>query len=195
MPQSLYTTIKKLPIEIKLVGSWTEATKLPSYVQSAINAGYQQAVKYYTNRFATVIKKAIRTGNPPPGSGVWWPPLSEATQRRYHKGPEAHFMITGIYSRSITITHTKKYSYVRIRKGRASGGSTDRRSGLSIAEVARVLEFGTGDGARTSIPARPLWRATLISLGGKPFIKSTVIKYIRKALYSMGIKANQVRYA
>lgn len=192
---SLYPTIS-VPkvVEIHLVGRWSDAANLPIDIQEAINTGYQQAVNHYTERFSKTIIKAIRTGNPPQGSGVYWPPLAESTQRRYHKGPDSHFYITGIYSRSIRIRRTKRYTTVGLARGKASAGSRNsRRSGKSIAEVARILEFGTDDGG--TIPARPLWRATLQALGGKPAIKAEVMKYIRRALLAKGIRANQVRFS
>lgn len=192
---SLYPTISVPKVEIHLVGRWSDAANLPIDIQEAINTGYQQAVNHYTERFSKTIIKAIRTGNPPQGSGVYWPPLAESTQRRYHKGPDSHFYITGIYSRSIRIRRTKRYTTVGLARGQASAGSRDRRSGKSIAEVARILEFGTGDGGKTTIPARPLWRATLQALGGKPAIKAEVMKYIRRALLAKGIRANQVRFS
>lgn len=186
-------SIPKLPnlnIQFKLEGNWVKAIELPDKVAKSMRNGYDLATTKFANRLVKVIKRSIATGTPPPGGGVYWPPVSEKYRKKH---PDGHtYYLTGLYWRSIRVTKTKTRFYIGVGSGKASGGGLhQKKSNLTLSTVASILEYGTEDGR---IPERPLWRPALESIGGRQKLKTEIIKYIRKGLLAHGIKPNQVRY-
>lgn len=190
MPTSIsILKLDGLKLEVKLKGHWVEATHLPVRVALAMKKGYDNGVDAFSKRFLTTIKRAISTGMPPKGSGVKWEPLSPKTIQRY--GMHQPYMITGLYKNSIKLFKSKTRTYIGLNRGKASGGSIDARSKLSLSQVARVLEYGNEEGAGSGIPPRPVWGPTLISIGGKERLKKYIVDSIKSQLRAKGIKVRK----
>lgn len=188
-------SIPKLPnlgIEIKLEGQWQSLEQLPTKIAKSMATGYEKATDQFANRLIKVVKRSIASGTPPPGGGVYWQPLSNKYQKKV--GEHLPYYLTGLYYRSVKLRKSKTRFFVGVGSEKASGGGSRIRKGrskLSIAAVARILEYGTLDG---SIPARPLWAPAIKSIGGKAKLKQMIILEVRRSLSSKGIQANQVRY-
>lgn len=84
-----------------------------------------------------------------------WKPLSEAYKdSKRRKGLDDRIYIaTGFFLKSITVWEDKSGIHVGFEPGTVHPGS-----GMDIAVLARILEFGS---ARAQIPARPLWRPAI----------------------------------
>lgn len=165
-----------MPI-IKLVGNWEKTVNDISILPKAIQKGYDNGTVKFGNKLLRVVKKAITSHQPPPGGGVTWKPLS-----RKSKGGGIYYN-TGQYFRSIGI-----YSY----RGRVLVGmpnNTKHKNGLTLNQLAIILEYGNGN-----IPARPLWRPSLKASGGTKELKRILLKEIRHSIISMtGISSNQIK--
>lgn len=181
--------------EIKLYGNWLKAEEVIDKLAPQIQKGYDIAVNKFANRILTIVRKAIRTGTPPPGGGVHWEPLAPSTLKRYKNYPDHHlYHLTGLYGRSVGLFHYKSRTLVGlpINKKRSSQG------GLTLNELAKILEFGTGGvgGGKSSgtIPPRPLWAPSLKAAGGRKKLKQEIITEIRRQVASLGVRPNQVRW-
>lgn len=191
MPTSIHIpNLGSLGLEVKLKGDWVKATQLPVRVASAMRKGYDDGVDKFSKRFIQTIQKAITTGIPPKGSGVKWEPLSPKTLKRY--GIHNPYMITGLYRHSIHLFKSKTRTYIGLNRSKASGGGLKPDSKLTLAQVARVLEYGNDEGMGSGIPPRPLWGPTLKSVGGNQRLKKYIIDSIMDKLRAKGIKARKV---
>ena len=130
------------------------------------------------------VKKSIRSGAPPPNSGVYWQPLAASTIKRY--GKHGIYRLTLAYYRSIKLQKTRKG---RITVGVSTNMKHPLHKSLTIVQIANLLENGNDN----KIPSRPLWAPSLKSVGGKPFIKTRILKAIKKELMKKGFRSNEIR--
>lgn len=182
--------------QIKLYGQWQRAVNQVNGLAPAIQRGYDEATLKFSRRLLRIVKEAIATGTPPKGSGVYWEPLSPATIKRYKNQYPGHhlYYLSGLYYRSVGFFHYKNRTMVGlpINKKRSSQG------GLTLNQLAKILEFGTGGmgGGKQggTIPARPLWAPSFKAAGGMGELKREILKSLRTQLYKLGFKANQVKW-
>lgn len=181
--------------QIKLHGDWVRAERVIDKLGPRILKGYDIAVEKFARRILTIVRTSIRTGTPPKGGGVYWEPLAPSTLRRYKNFPDHHlYHLTGLYGRSVGLFRYKSRTLVGlpINKKRSSQG------GLTLNELAKILEFGTGGrgGGKSSgtIPPRPLWAPSLKAVGGRERLRKEILTEIRRQLSSLGIKPNQVKW-
>lgn len=62
-------------IEIRNKGNWVKVENGLTYLQPAIQHGYDIGVAKFSDKLIRIIRKAIHTHKPPAGSGVQWAPL------------------------------------------------------------------------------------------------------------------------
>ena len=180
-------SLESLQPEIRLEGDWKKLDKLSEHLQRTILDGYQRGVIDIGKRLTRIVRQALRTGIPPPGSGVTWDPLSESTIHRY--GDHPIYNLTGTYSRCIglSIYRSRILVGIPLRTRRSS------RGGLTMNQLAILLEYGSREEGG-NIPPRPVWGPALKSIGGKQSIKATIIRNIRSELLKRtGVRPNQVR--
>lgn len=181
--------ISNLGLQIKLDGKWQKLDLLASRLQPSIQEGYDRAIKLYSNRLIRIVKKALTTGIPPSNSNTQWAPHSKSTIKRY--GAHNLLNLTGTYSRAIGLKQYKSRTLIGlpIQSRHSSQGH------ITLNQLAILLEYGSKEqGAKGSIPARPVWRPALKSVGGKQALKTEIIREIRsKLLSNTGIRPNQVR--
>lgn len=175
---SISTYFPQVPkVEIINQGNWEKVDKGLAQLQPAIKKGYEVGVSRFSNKLLRIIRKAISTHTPPAGSGISWAPLSRKSKGKgiyYNKGD--FYRAVGIY----------QYRN-RILVGLPPG--TKHYSGLTLNQLAIILEYGND-----KIPARPLWRPSLKSAGGRKELKRILLKEIRRTIMSRtGLKANQIR--
>lgn len=170
--KSVNINIPAPQVEIKLVGDWAKAINLPQQVVKAIAEGYADATASCSKDIIRIVRRAIKTGLPPEGSGVTWQPLSPLTIKAH--GQHAIYNMTGFYENSIGVHTYKNRVLVGIPINVRTPG------GLTINQLAKLLEFGSK--GKGNIPSRPLWAPSLASYGGTKKIKKVVIRNIRKAI-------------
>ena len=143
--------------------------KTPEILQQA----YKNTAQRFGDRLAKMAKTCLRKGIPPKNSGVSWPPHAASTTRRLGEHTllywsSQYYHAIGVYTRGRNIFVGVKS---RVKKTRPDG----RNSGLTLLQVAKILEFGGG-----KVPARPLWIPLFESVGGKAKFKQELVKEIRK---------------
>lgn len=192
IPHLSIPSIGNLPIEIKLYGDWHKAIELVDNLGPSIKKGYDIAVNKFSKDLLKIVLFSIATGTPPKGTGINWEPHSPITTKKYGEHPI--YYLTGTYYRAIGLFKYKDRTLVGLprSKGRSSSG------GITLGELAKILEYGTGGkgGGKSNgtIPPRPLWNPSIKAVGGKEKLRSMIIKNIRKQLYGFGIRANQVKW-
>lgn len=143
--------------------------KTPEILQQA----YTNTAQRFGDRLAKMAKTCLRKGMPPKNSGVSWPPHAASTTRRLGEHTllywsSQYYHAIGVYKRGRNIFVGVNSS---VKKTRPDG----RNSGLTLLQVAKILEFGGG-----KVPARPLWIPLFESVGGKAKFKQELVKEIRK---------------
>lgn len=177
-------------IELHLTGEWVKVEDLTSGIGQSIQKGYDRGIGRFTTLVINKVKNAIRSGRPPSGSQVYWPPLSQAyIDRLKSKFPDHHiYSLTGLYERSIGIYRYKNRTILGLPYKNKPGNN---RATTTLNQVAIILEYGSKDG---SIPSRPLWKPSLKSVGGIKRIKKEVMHGIRSQLHrDFGINPKQIR--
>lgn len=184
-------TLPQLPnIELHITGDWVKVMDLTSGIGQSIQKGYNKGISKFSTLVVNKVKNAIRSGRPPSGSGVYWPPLSQSyIDRQKSKYPGHHiYSLTGLYERSIGIYKYKNRTILGLPYRNKPG---NQRATITLNQVAIILEYGSRDG---SIPPRPLWKPSLKSVGGIKRIKKEVMHGIRSQLYrDFGINPKQIR--
>lgn len=164
-------------IQIMNQGNWSLVQNGISKLPEAIQKGYDRGTELFSNRLLRIIRKAVQSHTPPPGSGVYWAPLS-----RKSKGKGIYYL-KGVYYRNIGI-----YKY----RGRVLVGlpsNARHYSGLTLNQLAIILEYGNG-----KIPARPLWRPATKAAGGTKELRRILMREIRRKISSLtGLRANQIK--
>lgn len=175
--------ISNLSLQVKLEGQWHKLDSLSNNLQESVLEGYKKGVNIFSNRLLRIVRRSLTTGTPPPNSGVYWQPHSEATKRRW--GVHPIYNLTGLYARSIGLHEYKSRTLIGlpINMSKASQGAT-------LNWVAIINEYGLGG----KIPARPVWGPSFKSVGGYEGLQKELLKNIRQKLYqATGIRSNQVK--
>ena len=179
--------VSSLNIEIKLDGEWQKLDNLSNHLQSSVLRGYEKGVNIFSTRLLRIVRRAIRTGIPPPNSGVTWPPHKQSTIDRY--GSHTLFNLTGQYSRSIGLHQYRSRTLIGLPLQKARVSASGKSKTITLNQIAIILEYGND-----KIPARPLYAPSYKSAGGPQGLKKELLKNIRSQLYKeTGIRANQVR--
>jgi len=172
-------------IDIELVGDWDKAIELPELVVRAMAEGYDKAIRECSRDLIKIVKNAISTGLPPGGSGVRWAPLSPNTIKTH--GVHNIYNLTGFYERSIGVHTYKNRVLVGIPLNIRTPG------GLTINQLAILLEHGSTNSGGGGIPPRPLWAPAMKSYGGTDKIKKVVLKHLKKSIKEhTGIEPKQM---
>lgn len=151
-----------------------KAERLIRKVPEILTRGYTIGSRNFGTKLRNMVRKCLSTGQPPPGSGVSWPPHAVSTVKQL--GEHTLLNWTGQYQRSVQIIETKRRVYVGLpitTKIRKSGKS----SGKTLNQVAIMLEYGT-----EHIPPRALWNPAYRVLGGKAALKKEIRNQLRKEI-------------
>lgn len=147
---------------------------------------YEKGARRFATILLQIVKRALATGVPPPGSGVSWPPLSEKTKKAYkswgYENAHPWYLIGQMYRRvGIFATRSQnKELRVGFPQGvRATHPNKKSRSNLNqrptITRLARMLEEGT-DG----IPPRPLFAPAFKAAGGEARLNHFIVEELKK---------------
>ena len=143
--------------------------KTPEILQQA----YKNTAQRFGDRLAKMAKTCLRNGIPPKNSGVSWPPHAASTTRRL--GEHTLLYWSSQYYHAIGVYKRGRNIFVGVNSGVKKTRPDGRNSGLTLLQVAKILEFGGG-----KVPARPLWIPLFESVGGKAKFKQELVKEIRK---------------
>lgn len=184
-------TIPRLPdIELHITGDWEKAINLIDNINNSIKTGYDKGVKKFSNLVLNIVRRSLSSGRPPSGGGTYWQPLSKTYIERWNSKYPGHsvYNLTGTYLRSLGIHSYKNRTIIGLPYKSKPG---NRRSRITLIQVAIILEYGSRDG---TIPARPLWKPSLKSVGGTNRLKKEIMHGIRSQLYhDFGINPKQIR--
>lgn len=162
-------------IELTDKANWTLAQNAIENLSPGIQEGYNKGTKRYSDKLLRIIRKAIHSGTPPPGSGITWKPLK--------KGGHGIYYLTGAFSRAIGIYTYKSRTLVGMPLGKRHYG------GLTYNQLAIILGYGN-----SRIPARPLFGPAITAAGGTSELKRVLMKEIRSSLIRRtGLNANQIK--
>ena len=145
--------------------------KTPEILQQA----YKNTAQRFGDRLAKMAKTCLRNGIPPKNSGVSWPPHAASTTRRL--GEHTLLYWSSQYYHAIGVYKRGRNIFVGVNSGVKKTRPDGRNSGLTLLQVAKILEFGGG-----KVPARPLWIPLFESVGGKAKFKQELVKEIRKQI-------------
>lgn len=157
--------------------------KMPHLVQQA----YDQATFRFARQLLGVIRRALRTGIPPPGGGVSWQPLAERTIKMYTKWghQNAHpWYVMGQMLREINIfKNNKRRMYVGFPRGVTARHPNPNYKGKSpsLSYLALILESDTD-----YRPGRPLFNPAFKSVGGKPRLQRFMVQELKKVFRKYG---------
>lgn len=169
-------------VELHIEGDWVKAERVIDNIGRTINKGYQIAIERSSKAILNIVKNSIKTGTPPRGGGVNWPPLSPSYI--HNTGKHNIYHHTGVYLKAIGVFKYKSRTVVGLPARVNRPGTT-----LTLNQIAIILEHGN-----ESIPARPLWKPAFKSYGGNDKLKKEIIKSIRSQIFKdHGIRANQIR--
>ncbi len=178
MAQTINITLSTVLGNVKIWANPRQQRKAEELLKKTpeiLHQAYLNTAKRFGERLAKMAKTCLRNGMPPSNSGVSWPPHAASTTRRLGEHTllywsSQYYHAVGVYTRGRNIFVGVKSS---VKKTRPDG----RTSGLTLLQVAKVLEFGGG-----KIPARPLWIPLFESVGGKAKFKQELVKEIRKQM-------------
>lgn len=147
---------------------------------------YEKGAKRFAEILLQIVKRALATGTPPPGSGVSWKPLSEKTLKAYKSWgyEDAHpWYVIGQMYRRVRIQQSRgrnKTIIVGFPSGvRATHPNKKTRSNLSqrptLTALAKQLEEGTA-----KVPPRPLFSPAFKAAGGKARLSRFIVEELRK---------------
>lgn len=192
--------LDRIPIEVAIPEVYinpADIARLEDYLRKApnfIREAYDRACFRFARQVLAIVRKAIRTGVPPPGGGVNWKPLSEKTIKAYTRWghPNAHpWYVIGQMSREVNIFKSNKNrSYVGFPRGmtaRHPNPNYKRGNRPTLAALANFLE----NQHDVHYP-RPLFNPAFKSAGGKERLSKFVVQDIRRTLNQNAPK-NQYR--
>lgn len=146
---------------------------------------YEKGTRRFSEHLLRIVKRAIATGNPPPGSGVSWAPLKDSTKKAYkswgYEGAHPWYVIGQMYKLvGIYTTRQKKNIYVGFHQGvKATHPNRNSRRNLNqrptLAGLATMLERGT-----STTPGRPLFGPSFKAAGGKERLTRFILEELRK---------------
>lgn len=160
-----------------------KAERLLTRQPKILRKAYDDSAKEFSDKLLRIVRTCLNKGQPPPGSGVSWPPHSPHTTKRF--GPHPLLHLTGQYARSVQLMRNKNDRWYigvppNLRKERQaskSQGGTTVNSIRTLNQIAYILEVGT-----SKIPPRPLWKPAYRSVGGNKELRKILIKHIRKQI-------------
>lgn len=164
-----------LHINYEIIGSWKEANYLlnnPTYFKQCMDKGIRRYSKAYKEEILKHLKNE--------GAGLGWLPLSEDYKKfkdKYAPG-EGLLRFFDVYAKSIKMIKTDGVWGVGVPTGiKNTYMESLGKGGLQVHEYAAVLEKGTNDG---DVPARPLWGATFVKMGGPSTLRRFVAEAFRE---------------
>lgn len=147
---------------VRFYGDWEKVMKVFRKKKDVARKGtpFQQELLTLGDAIKRKVREHIFSQD------LGWRPLSLATESR--KGGGIIYFDSGKYIRGIRVT---------LRKGTSGVGSTtlmvgpygSHSPGLQMKKLAAMLEYGTN-----RIPARPLWRPTMMELKTMPEYKTFI---------------------
>lgn len=147
---------------MRLVGQWDKLRK----VFRNLTSGNIIKEEELQNFGKAIEQRVIQHIN---SQDLGWSPLSQVTIRK--KGHEKIFLDKRDFVKSIKVSVSKKGLLVRTIMVRPEGIHTN--SGLSMATLAKFLEYGT-----KNMVARPLWRPTIKEVSQSPEFSAFAEKII-----------------
>lgn len=186
-----------LEIKIDNQHEWTRVTRGIDNLTKAIRRAYEDAMEDIGSKLVRTIRNAIRSGRPP-GGGTWVP-LSQGTLRTYHKhfpGATTPYLRSGKFMDCIDYYQEENGSRMYVGLGQYSPYSEDYergediRKGLTMIQLAKLLEFG-GNGGK--IPARPLFNPALQGIGGQAAIRKKILEQLRSKAKQIGFRYVRIR--
>lgn len=168
-----------------------KAQRLLDKIPDIYKGAFDRATKEFGMKLVSLTKRCLAIGQPPPNSGVSWPPHKPSTIHDLGAHPLLNY--TGAYMNAIGLQRAQGRTWVGINYnrqggsrnayGRATSGSArvnqHPQSKLTLNQIAIIQEFGTKDGL---IPPRPLWRPAWKSVGGNRAYQKLLKKYIKEGL-------------
>lgn len=171
-------------ITIKNQANWLKLNLMSVSLPVAIQSGYDAGIYKISKKLISIVRRAVKSGAPPPGSGVIWPQLKQSTIDKW--GPHGIYKLTGQYAHSIGLYKYKSRTLVGFPHG---SRHLLNDGALTVNQIAIILEHGN-----KRIPARPLWRPALKSFGGNRKIREELMAQIRKSIINKtGLSPSQVR--
>ena len=146
---------------------------------------YQKACTNFGKMLARYVRKYIMSNTPP--SGVSWPPHSEDYLKKYNV--QGFWYLSGQMLKSIRLRQYQGSYYVGPNPGEKAADPVNiygrsRTSKLTLVQLARILEGGTGGHSNSKfhndIPARPLFRPSFKAVGGTERLKKYLIVNLRR---------------
>lgn len=155
------------------------ATNLLKSMPDILTSSYVESANKFGERLAKMARTCLSRGIPPTGSGVSWPPHSEATIKRY--GQHTLLYWSSQYYHAIDVRRRGRNIYVGVPSSTIKTRPDGRKLGISLSNVAKLLEYGDDTG---KLPPRPLWAPLFQSVGGKDKFKQEIVKVIRHKIRS-----------
>lgn len=162
-----------------------KARKLLADMPEILEDAYWDAANRWGGKLKKEAIACIEKNKPP--KGVSWPALSPKYVASMG-GDERRYFKSGEYEESIDI-YRERLTGLAGRTHRVYVGlpnqmmkrhpKKNKTMGITIQEVAKILEAGTID---DRIPPRPLWKPLYEQLGGKKSIERYVINAIKRQL-------------
>ena len=152
-----------------------------------IEEGYKNGCYRFCRIVLGIIRKAISTGNPPPGAGVSWAPLSakslELYQRWGHSKTHPWYVLGEMLRQVNIFVNNHQRFYVGMPRGVMATHPNPKHRGqkYTLATIASYLEAG-GD----HYPPRPLFNPAFKSAGGKERLTKFVVEDLRKLFRKYG---------
>lgn len=176
-----------LPADIQIYVNPRDQRKAMEFFRRCpeiMRKAYDKGARRFGTILLQIVKTALATGNPPPGSGVSWPPLSPKTLKTYkswgHEGAHPWYVIGQMYRRvGVFATRQKKNVYVGFPQGVKAVHPGNIRGNLNsrftLKKLAIILEHGAG-----RMPARPLFKPAFKAAGGKQRLNRFIVEELRK---------------
>jgi len=179
-------------IEVHLEGEWVKVTNLINGMPQSVLRGYQKGITSISRQILIIVRRAIRTHQPPPGSGVRWAPLSKSTLKAH--GQHGIYKLTGTYLRAVNVFNYKGRVVVGLPYNQRAVSKNGKVKGITLNQVAIILEHGSNLNGDGGIPSRPLWKPSYKSYGGHAKVKKTILRSIRSELIrNHGLNSSQIR--
>lgn len=177
-----------LPVDIQIYVNPRDQQKALQFFRRCpeiMRKAYEKGSRRFAKILLDIVKRSLATGNPPPGSGVSWPPLSEKTKKAYKswgfENTHLWYVIGNMYRRvGIFATRGNKTIYVGFPQGvRATHPNKNAQRNLNtrptLQALAKLLEKGGG-----RVPARPLFAPAFKVAGGTSRLNRFIIEELRK---------------
>lgn len=189
MPRSIFT-IGALP-GISIEGAYIhpenieKVKKLIAAMPEIETRAYQKACTNFGKMLAKYVRRCIMFNTPP--EGVSWPPHSPDYLKKYNV--HGFWYLSGQMLKSIRLRQYQGSYYVGPNPGEKAADPVNiygrsRTSKLTLVQLARILEGGTGGHSNSKfhndIPARPLFRPSFKAVGGTERLKKYLIVNLRR---------------